>query len=49
MGNNKINFNCPSARCRCRYRCMDINSNNFRRITESGGERTFTLNARIDF
>jgi hypothetical protein len=28
---------------------LDINSRNFGRITSSGGERTFTLNARIDF
>ena len=28
---------------------LNINSVNFGRITSSGGERTFTLNARIDF
>ena len=28
---------------------LNINSNNFGRITDAGGERTFTLNARIDF
>ena len=28
---------------------LNINSSNFGRITSSGGERTFTLNARIDF
>ncbi len=28
---------------------LDIRSNNFGRITAAGGERTFTLNARIDF
>ena len=28
---------------------LNINSSNFGRITSTGGERTFTLNARIDF
>ena len=27
----------------------DINSANFGRITNASGERTFTINARIDF
>ena len=28
---------------------VNINSSNFGRITSAGGERTFTMNARIDF
>jgi len=28
---------------------LDVSSNNFGRITSASGERSFTLNARVDF